>query len=149
MKNKNRNNHSCLFRKILFFVVMIFPFFSSAQNDVRTKIDLERRSLNYLDDKTLDKSREFIREDSTSYIGYMCLGAFQFYRAADELGFAQVVVPLSKAMDLLEKDYDKALRTRSNDYFTYVRVSNYQNDYTTIAYWLQQAYQNIEEPGKA
>ena len=128
---------------------MLLPLFSFSQSDLRNRIDSERKSLSFLDDKTLDKSRELIREDSTFYIGFMYLGAFQFYRADDELGFSQVIVPLSKAMQLIEKDYDKELRTRSNDIFTYLRASNYQNDYTYIAYWLEQSYQNIEEPDKA
>jgi tetratricopeptide (TPR) repeat protein len=139
----SRNPRLCL---LLF---LLFPFFISAQNDTRAKIDLERRNLQYDDEKTFEKANEFIHEDSAYYIGYMYKGGFQFYRADDELGFSQVIVPLSNAMRLIEKDYDKELRTRSNDIFTYLRVSNYQNDYTTIAYWLEQAYQNIEDPGKA
>ena len=133
----------------IFGIAVLFPFFLSAQTDVRSRIDAERRYLSWEDEKTLEKSREFIREDSTYYAGYMLMGAFQFYRADDKMGFSQVIVPLTNAMRLIEKDYDKELHTRSNDIFTYLRVSNYQNDYTNIAYWLEQSYQNIEDPGKA
>lgn len=136
-------------RALFLLAGIVLPLFASAQNDIRSKIDAERRYLSFLDDTTLYKSREFIREDSTFYIGYMYLGAYQFYRADDEMGFSQVIVPLSNAMRLIEKDYDTQLRTRSNDFFTYMRASEYQNDYTYIAYWLEQAYQNIEKPDKA
>ncbi|HET6991164.1 MAG TPA: hypothetical protein VFJ43_07570, partial [Bacteroidia bacterium] len=133
----------------LLWVFLLLPFFAHSQSDVRARIDEDRRYLNYEDEKTLEKSRGYIREDSTYYIGYMYSGGFKFTRANDKLGFEQDIVDLEKAMRLIEKDYDKQLRTRSNDIFTYMRVSTYQNDYCDIAYWLEQSYQNIEQPQKA
>ncbi|HLG02744.1 MAG TPA: hypothetical protein VI731_04055, partial [Bacteroidia bacterium] len=94
-------------------------------------------------------SREFIRLDSTYYIGHMYDGAFKFYRASDKIGFQQVIVPLEKAFRLIEKDFDAQLRTRSNDVYVWLRVSQHQSDYCSIVYWLQQSYQNIEMPDKA
>jgi hypothetical protein len=136
-------------RKFLFALFFLFPFFSIAQNDTRSRIDIERRYLSYTDEKTLEKSREWIRQDSLYYIGHMYEGGFKFYRASDERGFQQVIVPLAKAFRLIEQDYDKQLRTRSSDIYSWLRVSQYQSDYTTIAYWLEQSYQNIEQPDKA
>lgn len=120
-----------------------------AQTDVRARIDMDRRYLSYTDEKTLEKSRGFIRQDSTFYIGYMYEGGFLFFRAADKAGFRTCIRSLEKAMTLIEKDYDQQLRTRTNDIYTYLRVSTYQADYTTIAYWLEQSYQNIDRPDKA
>ena len=119
------------------------------QSSVRVRIDEDRRYLDYTDEKTLEKARGFIREDSTFYIGYMYRGAFNYTRANDELGFRQDIVDLEKAMQLIEKDYDKQLRTRTSDIFTYMRVSSYQNDYCSISFWLESSYQNIGEPQKA
>ncbi len=147
---RNARIHIALLKGGLFLLLGLLRFpVAAQQSDVREKIDIDRRSLSFIDEHTLEKTREFIRMDSTYYIGYMYEGAFKFYRAADELGFRQVIVPLEKAMRLIEKDYDKELRTRTSDFFSYYRVSNYQSDYCYIAYWLEQSYQNIEEPGKA
>lgn len=130
-------------------MLLLFPAFLFAQNSARQQIDEDRRYLSYEDEKTLEKARGFQRSDRTYYVGYMFEGAFHFYRANDEHGFRQTIVPLEKAMELIEKDFDAQLRTRSNDIFTYIRVSALQNDYCDIAYWLQQSYQNIEWPQKA
>lgn len=129
--------------------MLLLPAFLFSQNSVREQIDAERRYLGFEDEKTLEKARGFQRSDSTYYIGFMYEGGYRFYRANDELGFRQNIVSLEHAMRLIEKEYDKELRTRSNDIFTYIRVSSLQNDYCDIAYWLQQSYQNIEMPGKA
>ncbi len=128
---------------------MLSPAFVFAQSATRERIDNDRRYLSYEDEKTLEKARGFIRADASYYVGYMYLGAFHFYRANDELGFRQDIVPLQKAMDLIENEFDKELRTRTNDIFTYIKVSAIQNDYCDIAYWLEQSYQNIEMPDKA
>lgn len=130
-------------------LLLLTPLFAHAQNNVRERIDMDRRYLRFDDEKTYEKSRGFIRDDSTFYIGHMYMGAFFFYRAADKQGFERVVPFLEKAMQLIEKDYDQQLRTRTNDIYTYLRVNPYQNDYSNIAYWLQQSYQNIEKPDKA
>jgi hypothetical protein len=147
MKSNLRNLRNL--RATLFGLAMLCTFFTYAQSDIRSKIDADRRYLSYEDEKTLEKSRGYIREDSTFYIGYMYSGGFKFTRANDKLGFEQCIVDLENAMRLIEKDYDKQLRTRTNDIFTYMRVSTYQNDYCDIAYWLEQSYQNIEQPQKA
>ncbi|MEO5645069.1 MAG: hypothetical protein ABIQ40_11280 [Bacteroidia bacterium] len=136
-------------KQVLFGMLLLLPAFLFSQNSIRQQIDAERRYLGFDDEKTLEKARGFQRADTTYYIGFMYEGGFRFYRANDELGFRQNIVSLEKAMRLIENDYDKELRTRTNDIFTYIRVSTLQNDYCDIAYWLQQSYQNIEMPGKA
>lgn len=137
------------YRQILFGICLFLPFGIFGQGSIRQKIDEEKRYVNYEDEKTVEKAKGWIRDDTTYYVGYMYLGAFHFYRANDDLGFRQDIVALEKAMHLIEGEFDKELRTRTNDIFTYIRVSAIQNDYCDIAYWLEQSYQNIEEPGKA
>ncbi len=124
---------------------------ANAQNNVRTNIDQERAkdNLSYTDPKVFEKSRKFIRDDSTYFVGYMLQGAYLFSRANDKLGFSQVITPLQKALRLIENDYDKQLRTRSNSYAIYSGVYRYHQDYGLIAYMLERSYQNIEMPDKS
>ncbi len=123
---------------------------SFAQSGVREAIDQERNEkMSFYDEKTFEKARGFVRRDSTYYVGHMFQGAYLFFRANDELGFTQAIAPLKKAFRLMEKDFDKQLRTRSNNYYDYNAVYRYHYDYGLIAYLLETSYQNIEMPDKA
>ncbi len=146
---KARLHFSSFSKQLLLGVLLLLPAFISAQNSARQQIDIERRYLNYQDDTTLAKARAFQRADKTYYVGYMYEGAYHFYRANDEHGFRNNIASLEKAMELIEKEFDAELRTRTSDIFTYIRVSGVQSDYCEIADWLQRSYQNIEMPGKA
>jgi hypothetical protein len=110
----------------------------------RRSIEIDRRDIAFASQEAFDKSREYIRRDSTYYIGWMYWGAYLFNRANDEKGFTQAIEPLKKAFELIERDYDKQLRTRTNDLMGYLSVNYIQNDYSYIANWLSGAYQNIE-----
>jgi tetratricopeptide (TPR) repeat protein len=119
-----------------------------AQNSVRQKMDSERDG-SFQDPKTYEKARSFIRRDSTYYLGYLLEGAYLFYRANDELGFNKAIPPLQKALDKIEHDYDRILRTRSNSYAVYGPNYRYHYDYGLITYFLTQCYQNVEQQVKA
>lgn len=112
--------------------------------DERASIDIDRRSIAFNSQVALEKSREYIRRDSTYYIGWMYWGAYLFNRANDERGFTQAIEKLQKAFDLIERDYDDNLRTRTNDLVEFLAVNTVQNDYSYIANWLQGSYQNVE-----
>src|SRR5262245_9110469 len=117
-----------------------------AQRTVRDQIDRERAEVgSFLNDKALQKSRSFIRRDSTYYVGYLMQGAFLFFRANDELGFRRAIEPLEKSMAYMEKDYDKQLRTRTNNYAIYSANYRYHYDYGLITYFLSRCYQNVEQ----
>ncbi|PZR35662.1 MAG: hypothetical protein DI538_14875, partial [Azospira oryzae] len=119
----------------LSFLIGLFALLSLslvAQN-VRQKMDSERNG-SFLDPKTYEKARSFIRRDSTYYLGYMLEGAFLFYRANDELGFNKASVPLQKALNRIEHDYDPLLRMRTNRYEDYAANYRYQSDYGIITY---------------
>ena len=143
--------HFCVKMIFVLVVIIVLPGSATAQNSVREKIDQERaeENLAYTDPKVFEKSRKFIRDDSTYYVGYLLQGAYLYFRANDELGFKQVVTPLKKALQLMEKDFDRQLRTRSNNYAIYAGVFRYHRDYGLLAYMLQSSYQNIEMPDKA
>jgi len=121
-----------------------------AQNSVREQIDRERSEVkSFLDSKMYDKARSFIRKDSTYYLGYLLEGGYLFFRANDELGFSKAIVPLRKALEKIETDYDPLLRMRTNSYALYSANYRYQSDYGLITYFLDRCYQNVEDQDKA
>ena len=73
---------------LLVFTLIVIESFS--QNAIRAQIDKERDG-SFLDEKTYEKARGFIRRDSTYYLGYLLEGAFLFFRANDELGFTKAI----------------------------------------------------------
>jgi hypothetical protein len=134
---------------IIVAIVLLGAIRAHAQRNIRASIDTEREGLSYFDDKTLEKSRSFIRRDSSYYVGWLYNGAYLFFRANDKLGFTKAIVPLKKCLGLIEREFDKELRTRSNNYAVYSAVYNYHRDYGLIAYLLDRCYQNVEMPDKA
>jgi hypothetical protein len=133
----------------LLFLLLAVCLRLTAQNTVRDQINEERRYLSFTEDTTYNRARDFIRRDSTFYIGYLYEGGYRYNRATDVNGFKLATVPLQKALDLIERDYDKELRTRTNDIYTYIQVQNYHRDYGFIIDFLERAYQNIERPDLA
>ncbi|MCK6639966.1 MAG: hypothetical protein L6Q81_07765 [Bacteroidia bacterium] len=138
-----------MLRRFILLIVLFCAAEVAGQNDVRRLIDMDRRNIQYNSKEALDKSREYIRKDSLYYIGYMYEGAYRYFRANDELGYRQAIIPLEKAMRLVEREYDSELRTRTSNLGEYYQVSTYQNDYCQIADWLTTCYQNIEQADSA
>ena len=134
---------------IIFSLLLFCSGLNAQETEERRLIDLDRRHIQFASQEALEKSREYIRKDSTYYMGYMYWGAYLFNRANDVRGFQLAAVMLHKAFNLIEKDYDEQLRTRSNDLVTYLSVNTVQNDYTYIANWLEGSYQNIERADSA
>jgi len=132
-------------------LITLFFFLATtaiAQNSIRQQIDSEREG-SFLEDKTYEKARGFIRKDSTYYVGHLLEGAYLFFRANDELGFRKAVGPLKKALDKIEYDFDPLLRIRTNNYSVYAANYRYQFDYGLITYFLGRCYQNVEQQDKA
>lgn len=120
-----------------------------AQNAVRDQIDRDRQGLSYDDPKSLVKAKEFVRLDSNYYAGWYLEGMCKQTRAEDYIGFRNAAKPLARAKQLIEQEYDKELRTRTDDYLTFFTAFKYQQDYCFISYYLQQCYQDIERPDLA
>lgn len=111
----------------------------------RLGIDAKYES-SYLSDKeALLRSREFIRADSSYYLGYMLEGMYKEEHASDFFGYKNAIEPLLKAKQLLEKDYDRDLRSRSTDYTELYYISEIQTDYQKIADDLFTCYMNTEQ----
>jgi hypothetical protein len=133
---------------LLFCLFALITLATSAQNSIRQQIDKDRNG-SFLDVKTYEKARGFIRKDSTYYVGYMLEGAYLFFRANDELGFRIAIAPLKNALDKIENDFDPLLKIRTNNYALYSENYRYQFDYGLITYFLSRCYQNVELQDKA
>jgi len=136
---------------LVYYLLIVLSFGLRAQSSVRQQIDRERNELrtSYLDPKTYDKARSFIRKDSSYYVGYLLEGAFYFFRANDELGFNKASVPLKKALEKIENEYDALLRMRTNNFADYSANYRFQTDYGLITYFLNRCYQNVEDQDNA
>jgi hypothetical protein len=108
-----------------------------------------KRSIGIGPDEVMQRAREFIRTDSTYYVGWMLEGQYKYDHAADLLGYKNAAVPLEKALRLLEHDYAKALATRTDSILVFYPIRIIQVDYTMIAYYLIQCYSNTDQPDKA
>ncbi|MFM2388270.1 MAG: hypothetical protein RL660_3027 [Bacteroidota bacterium] len=119
------------------------------KSEVRQEIDA-KRSLEDIGGKdALYRGREFIRLDPNYYVGYLFEAMAKYNSAADELGYQMAAQSFATAMDLIERDYDRILRFRTKDVYTFLAVLPYQNDYDMIAGHLQECYQLINKPGDA
>lgn len=136
---------------IMTIIMMIsVPPFASAQKNAaqRYEIDAKRIGVALESEDALPRSREFLRIDSTYYVGWLYEGAYKFNKAVDYLGFKNAAVPLERALRLMERDFRKELGTRTRDLATYFPVYKYHIDYAQIAIRLNACYTNTDEPEK-
>ena len=115
---------------------------------LRYEVDAKRSGTNMNSDDALPRSREFIRIDSSYYVGWMYEGAYKYNHAADYIGFKNAAVPLERALRQLERDYRPELGTRTHDLLEYINNYPKQIDYAIIVNYLNQCYLNTEEPEK-
>src|SRR6476620_3081343 len=59
---------------------------------LRYEVDAKRSGTNMNSDDALPRSREFLRIDSTYYVGWMYEGAYKYNHAADFVGFKNATV---------------------------------------------------------
>jgi hypothetical protein len=112
----------------------------------RYEIDAKRIGVNPTDKDALPRSREFLRLDSTYYVGWMYEGMYKSDRSADYLGYKNAIPALRKAYILIQKDFGSLfyeLFTPANlNQQNYARVI----DLNQIAITLKECYDNIEMP---
>ncbi len=118
----------------------------AAKMQMRMSIDAKRASVNVNSEDALPRSREFLRIDSTYYMGWLYEGAYKYNHAADYLGFKNASVPLEHALRLMERDYKKQLSTRTDNLLLYIPAYKFDIDYTMIALYLMNCYSNMDEP---
>ncbi len=135
--------------KQIITALLLFSAFTSAlaQNPAaRFEIDAKRKGVQPTDKDALPRGREFIRLDSTYYVGWMYTGMYKNERAADYAGYRQSVPDLLKAFKLLEKDYSGILVNLFNSPQFFVQNNARFGDYLTIASKLRDTYESIDVP---
>lgn len=139
--------------KIFFLVYcsLLIVNFSNAQYtrrkaQARYEIDAKRQGVAPTDKDALPRSREFLRLDSTYYVGWMYEGMYKYDRSTDYLGYKNAVIPLQKAFDLLDKDYSKTFRSIYNNLNNLVSNFSRYQDLFTIFNALKECYDNLEMP---
>src|SRR3954467_7643888 len=93
------------------FSICCLNSFSQGNPTARYEIDAKRTGVNPTDKDALPRSREFIRLDSTYYVGYMFEGMYKSDRSSDFLGFKYAIPSLKKSFVLLQRDYGRNLKT--------------------------------------
>ncbi|PZP51244.1 MAG: hypothetical protein DI598_03675 [Pseudopedobacter saltans] len=120
-----------------------------AQNfDTRRTIDQQRTTIDISKDEALAQAREFIRMDSTYYVGYMIEGQYLYNHASDYQGFLYAIEPLMKAKNRLLRENHEAL---SNQFLSMAQFTdNLQHfqDYMLLANNLTECYNNTDQPDK-
>jgi hypothetical protein len=131
---------------ILSFVLILFCKISFTQNKAaRYEIDAKRIGVNFYDKDALPRSREFVRLDSTYYVGWYYEGMYKYDRAADYLGYKNCIEPLKKSLFLLEKNFNYNLKN-------IVSLSNLTAAHTDVMQLcnaLYDCYSNVEQPDSA
>ena len=112
----------------------------------RYEIDAKRIGVNPLDKDALPRSREFIRLDSTYYVGYLYEGIYKNDKSSDYMGFKNAIPPLRKAFLLLQKDYGKMLKTIFLSPMIYMQNTGRYVDFLQVSNTLKECYDNIERP---
>ena len=115
----------------------------------RAEIDAKRMGTDMNSSDALPRSREFLRIDSTYYVGWLYEGAYKYNHAADYIGYRNATGPLERALDVMERDYKRDLSTRSPDLIVYFPVFNRHVDYARIVTYLNQCYLNSDQPEKS
>jgi len=133
---------------ILFFsCALCFANVTQAQSPAaRYEIDAKRNGVSPTDKDALPRGVEFIRLDSTYYVGWMYTGMYKYDRAADYAGYRNCVPDLLKAFVLLEKDFKGILVNLYSSPVFYIQNNAKYNDYMVLARTLRDTYENIDMP---
>ncbi len=129
----------------IFIAACFFKNVSAQNNAARYEIDAKRMGVNYYDKDALPRSREFIRLDSTYYVGWFYEGMYKFERAADYLGYKNCIEPLIKSLSLFERNY----KNNFKEIFTPGNYTMPQVDAIQMCNALYDSYSNTEQPDSA
>lgn len=132
----------------LLIICLLFASATYAQNDAaRYEIDAKRIGVSPTDKDALPRSREFLRLDSTYYVGWMYEGIYKWDRSADYQGYKNAIPALRKSFLLLKKDYGRLF----SNFFAIENLSNRDNftrygDLQLVTRALRECYDNLEMP---
>jgi hypothetical protein len=139
-------NTSIFFILIICFCTQHGRVYSQSLSAARYEINAKRIGVYPTSKDALPRSREFIRLDSTYYVGWMFEGLYKYERSSDYVGYKQAIVPLNKALNLLEKDYGDKLKTIFSSITSFQNYNSLFNDYYEIVSNLKLCYNNVEMP---
>src|SRR4028118_2217166 len=134
----------CLLISLLLFSLKVL--IAQPNATARYEIDAKRVGVSFVDKDALPRSREFIRLDSTYYVGYMFEGMYRSDKSSDFIGFKYAIPSLRKAFLLLQKDYGRNLKKIFNSPQDYMQSMNRYIDFLEISNTLRECYDNIEMP---
>ena len=129
---------------LLFSASETFAQGNAGNAAARYEIDAKRQGVNPLDQEALPRSREFIRLDSTYYVGYMFEGLYKTDKSSDYPGFKNSIPSIKKAFLLLQKDYGNNLKKIFSSPEAYMQSMNRYVDFLQISNTLKECYDNIE-----
>lgn len=139
-----------LVNRMLWFCCVCLLFcntiLSQINNKARYEIDAKRIGISPFDKDALPRSREFIRLDSTYYVGWMLEGLYKFERSSDYLGYKQATIPLQKALKLFEKDFNFKMINIFSSINAFTENRMIYEDFYTIINNLETCYNSIEMP---
>jgi hypothetical protein len=139
--------------KLFFVILLIFQLPAQsllAQNAAaRYEIDAKRMGVTPFDKDALPRGREFVRLDSTYYVGWMYQGLYMNERSADVVGYQRALPLMRKAFMLLEKDYSALLKSLYSNPMIYMQNNQRYNDYLVLASKLREDYEFLEMPDSA
>src|SRR3954463_10298266 len=127
------NKHTRYNFFLIVYCLSLIANYSNAQytrskTQARYEIDAKRQGVAPTDKDALPRSREFLRLDSTYYVGWMYEGMYKFDRSTDYLGYKNAIIPLQKAFDFLDKDYGRTFRSIYHDLNSLIaNFSRYQD----------------------
>lgn len=130
----------------LYFFVLSQPLVAQINEAARYEINAKRIGVDPESKDALPRSREFIRLDSTYYVGYMYEGIYKYERSSDYLGYQQAIPALRKAIDLLEKDYSDKLRNLFGSFQNMDAGRILYQDFFVTANALYSCYNSLEMP---
>jgi hypothetical protein len=133
-----------------FVLGLLFAGVSLAQNPAaRYEIDAKRIGVTPYDKDALPRGREFLRLDSTYYVGWLYQGVYLHDRSVDQQGYQRCLAFLRNAFTLIEKDYSGLLKNLYSTPMYYMQNNQRYNDYLVLASKLREAYEYLEMPDSA
>ncbi|TAD86862.1 MAG: hypothetical protein EAY75_06965 [Bacteroidetes bacterium] len=134
----------------LFAICLVCTAFAVAQNPAaRYEIDAKRIGVTPYDKDALPRSREFLRLDSTYYVGWFYQGVYLQDRSVDQMGYQRSLGPLRTAFLRIEKDYSALLKNLYSSPMYYMQNNQRYNDYLVLASKLRETYEYLEMPDSA
>lgn len=131
-------------------LLIILTFQAGAQDkQARKYIDGKRMETAPDDKDALSRSREFLRLDSTYYVGWLYEGIYKYNRSVDYLGFKNAIPPLQKAFDLITTENDKTFSSLFDNIQNLMENFSLYHDLFTIFTALKECYDNVEMPAKS